>query len=328
MLKGDVFSNQLFNVHAFALFIDTFLDKKNGIIDGYKNNMNITASGTNISIGQGACVIRGRFMEEDSTTTISTSSIQSKYCALVIEIDLSKTNTDSSLLQATYKILSSAGSTPTLTQQDIINNYTGGVYQFKLATFQTDGSGNISNLVKTDERLSIESVYEAFGEEMQEKLDDLQDAIDSVTTDTILARLSAVEGIASNTQYKHYNYLTGTRTIALDNADSGYSFIEMIYGKSGTKKSTGRIPLSSDTSQTILLDQAQLVSMQGGYYTMQIYTATCTIGALQLGTRQIAINGNEGYLNYNTSTGTMGSRTGETDMKIYDIYLYKDNEVS
>ena len=322
MLKGDVYSNQLFNVHAFALFIDTFLDKKCGIIDGYKNNMQVTASGTNISIGSGACVVRGRFMEEDSTTTLSTSSIASKNCALVIEIDLSKTNTDSTLNQATYKILQSASGTPSLTQEDIINNYSSGVYQYRLATFQTNASGTISNLVKTDTRLSIESVYNSFEEQMTQELADLQTAINNVTTDTIVGRLDDVEEIANNTQYKHYNYPTGTRSIALDNSDSGYAFIEIVYGKSGTRKSTGRIPLSSDTSRTVLLDQAQIIGS-----TFQIYSATCTIGILQLGTRQIAINGNEGYANYNMSTNTWGSRTSETDMRIYDIYLYKSNEV-
>lgn len=320
MLKGDVFSNQLYNVHMFALFQDLFLDKKSGIADGYKNNMNITASGTNITINSGACIIRGRQVEEDSSTTLSTASITNKNCALVIEIDLSKTNTDSSLLQASYKILQSSSGTPALTQQDIINNYSSGVYQYLLATFQTNASGTISNLVKTDTRLSIESVYNSFDEQMQEELADLQQAINNVTTDTVVGRLNDVEEIASNTQYKHYNYPTGTRTIALDNNDSGYAFIEMVYGKNGTRKSTGRIPLST-SSQTVLLDQAQIIGS-----TFQIYSATCTLGALQLGTRQISLS-NEGYANYNMSTNTWGSRTSETDMKIYDIYLYKSNEV-
>ena len=321
MLKGDVFSNQLYNVHMFALFQDLFLDKKCGIADGYKNNMSVTASGTNITINSGACIIRGRSVEEDSSTTLSTSSIVSKNCALVIEIDLSKTNTDSSLLQVDYKILQSSNGTPSLTQQDIINNYSSGIYQFRLATFTTNATGTISNLVVDDQRLSIESVYNSFEEQMQEELADLQEAIDNVTTDTVVGRLDDVEEIASNTQYKHYNYSTGTRSISLDNSDSGYAFIEMVYGKSGTRKSTGRIPLSSDTSQTVLLDQAQIIGS-----TFQIYSATCTLGALQLGTRQISLS-NEGYANYNMSTNTWGSRTSETDMRIYDIYLYKSNEV-
>ena len=321
MLKGDVFSNQLYNVHMFALFQDLFLDKKCGIADGYKNNMSVTASGTNITINSGACIIRGRSVEEDSSTTLSTSSIVSKNCALVIEIDLSKTNTDSSLLQVDYKILQSSNGTPSLTQQDIINNYSSGIYQFRLATFTTNATGTISNLVVDDQRLSIESVYNSFEEQMTQELADLQTAIDNVTTDTIVGRLDDVEEIASNTQYKHYNYSTGTRSISLDNSDSGYAFIEMVYGKSGTRKSTGRIPLSSDTSQTVLLDQAQLIGS-----TFQIYSATCTLGALQLGTRQISLS-NEGYANYNMSTNTWGSRTSETDMRIYDIYLYKSNEV-
>ena len=321
MLKGDVFSNQLFNVHAFALFIDTFLDKKNGIIDGYKNNMNITASGTNISIGQGACVIRGRFMEEDSTTTISTSSIQSKYCALVIEIDLSKTNTDSSLLQASYKVLSSAGSTPTLTQQDIINNYTSGVYQYLLATFQTDGSGNISNLVKTDERLSIESVYNSFEAQMTQELSDLQTAIDNVTSETVLSDINALQQQMSRVTPDRIIELNGVRTLTIPTQYRNATYMEIIYGKANSKtyKSTGQIFIKSDdvgNSISIPLDQAQLVGT-----TFQVYTSNCSVVTANNGSRTLTL-GNEGYVNYNTQTGTWGARTTETDMRIYRVLLY------
>ena len=321
MLKGDTYSNQLFNVHAFALFIDTFLDKKCGIIDGYKNNMNITASGTNITINSGACVVRGRFMEEDSTTTLSTSSIANKYCALVIEIDLSKTNTDSSLLQATYKILQSAGSTPSLTQQDIINNYSSGVYQYLLATFQTNGSGTISNLVKTDERLSIESVYEAFGEEIQDKLDDLQEAINNVTADTILSSIATLQSQVSNlTPYVYHSENNSpVRSLTIATQYSLYNYMEIIYGKSGTRKSTGKIYIGeyASSSMSILLDQAQLIGS-----TFQIYSSICSYVKNQNGSRTLTL-GNEGYVNYNTSTNAWGSRTTETDMKIYDVILYK-----
>ena len=320
MLKGDVYSNQLFNVHAFALFIDTFLDKKCGIIDGYKNNMQVTASGTNISIGSGACVVRGRFMEEDSTTTLSTSSIASKNCALVIEIDLSKTNTDSTLNQATYKILQSASGTPSLTQEDIINNYSSGVYQYRLATFQTNASGTISNLVKTDERLSIESVYEAFGEEMQDKLDDLQEAIDNVTTDTIIQQIQQLGYRVSELEPMVFSWQSPVRSFTIPSDYQNYSYMEIIYGKSNTRKSTGRVYIGpqSITSFIIPLDQAQIVGT-----TFQVYSSTCTYVRNQDGSRNLSLS-NEGYVNYSTSAGTWGSRITETDMKIWRIILYNE----
>lgn len=319
MLKGDVFSDQLFNVHAFALFIDTFLDKKCGIIDGYKNNMLVTASGTNISIQRGACVVRGRFMEEDSTTTLSTSSIANKNCALVIEIDLSKTNTDSVLNQAEYKILQTTATTPSLTKEDIINNYSSGVYQFRLARFTTNASGTISDLVLDNEMISIESVYNAFGEEVQEKLEDLQTAIDNVTSETILGNISDLQVQVNELTPAEITWMSGIRSYTIPSDYINYHYIEIIYGKTGTRKSTGKIYIGPQASTTLLipLDQAQLIGT-----TLQIYTSTCTYVANQDNTRTLTL-GNEGYANYNTSAGTWGSRTSETDMKIYRLILYK-----
>lgn len=326
MLKGDVFSNQLFNVHIFALFINTFLDGKNGIIEDYKNGMAVTSSNTSLSISNGACVVQGRFMEEDSSTTISTSSITNKYCSLVIEINLDETNTDSTLNQATYKIITGNSTYPTLIQNDIVNNVSG-VYQYELVKFKTDSSGNISNLVVNEEYLSIESVYEAFAEEMQDKLDDLQEAINNVTTDTILARLSAVETIAGKSQFKKLTY-TGTRNITLTAEESAYPFIEIIYGKTGsnTFKSTGKIILSDDP-MSIILDQAQIVTISGNVNIFQVYTAYCNVSTAN-NQKTLTISGNEGYINYNMRTNAWDKRTGETDMQIYGIILYQDNEVS
>lgn len=39
MLKGHVFKKQRFGNEIFALFIDTFLNGKNGISNNYKNSM-------------------------------------------------------------------------------------------------------------------------------------------------------------------------------------------------------------------------------------------------------------------------------------------------
>lgn len=92
MLNGQVFSNQLFESHMFALFVNTFLDGVNGIPEHYKNGMQVAYSGSNITIGTGAVLIQGRLLEEDTGTTINAGT-DSLYCKLVIEIDLDKVNT-------------------------------------------------------------------------------------------------------------------------------------------------------------------------------------------------------------------------------------------
>ena len=65
MLKGHVFKDQIFENQIFALFINTFLDGHNGIVNNYKNSMEISYSGSNLTINSGAICIQGRFLEED-----------------------------------------------------------------------------------------------------------------------------------------------------------------------------------------------------------------------------------------------------------------------
>ena len=95
MLKGHVFSKQLFGNPIFALFINTFLNGRNGVSNNYKDAMQVTYSGSTVTVNSGAVCIQGRFLEEDTSTPIA-SGTNSAYCKLVIEIDLDKENTNSS----------------------------------------------------------------------------------------------------------------------------------------------------------------------------------------------------------------------------------------
>ena len=46
MLKGHVFSKQIFGNPIFALFINTFLNGRDGVSNNYKNGMQVTYSGS------------------------------------------------------------------------------------------------------------------------------------------------------------------------------------------------------------------------------------------------------------------------------------------
>ena len=94
MLKGHVFAKQIFGNPIFALFINTFLNGVNGVSNNYKNGMSVSYSGSNVTINSGAVCIQGRFLEEDTYTTISAGT-DSSYCKLVIEINLDLENTES-----------------------------------------------------------------------------------------------------------------------------------------------------------------------------------------------------------------------------------------
>lgn len=177
MLKGHVFKEQIFGNQIFALFINTFLNGQNGVSNNYKNGMQVTYSGTNITVQSGAVCIQGRFLEEDTSTPISTGT-DTSYCKLVIEIDLDKQNTEQQLLQATYKIVKSSSSYPNLTQNDIVKN-NAGIYQYELARFKTSSSG-ISEFQDMRTFLDFESVYNTIKTEFESVLEELEEELAGV----------------------------------------------------------------------------------------------------------------------------------------------------
>lgn len=168
MLKGQVFAKQLFENQIFALFVNTFLNGNNGVSDNYADGMEVTYSGSNITIGAGAVCIQGRFLEEDTYTTLSAGT-DNNYCRLVIEIDLDKTNTESDFQQGYYKILTSSTGYPALTQSDIVKN-NAGVYQYELAQFRTSANG-ITDFIDKRTFLDFDSIYD----EIEQHIHDIDD---------------------------------------------------------------------------------------------------------------------------------------------------------
>lgn len=177
MLKGHVFSKQLFENPIFALFINTFLNGINGVSNNYKNGMQVTYSGSTLTVDSGAVCIQGRFLEEDTSTPIATGT-NNAYCKLVIEIDLDKQNTESQFNQASYKVITSASGYPNLTQTNIVKNVSG-IYQYELARFRTTASG-ITDFQDMRTFLDFNSIYEQITEEYQSVLQQLQEELESV----------------------------------------------------------------------------------------------------------------------------------------------------
>ena len=175
MLKGHVFKKQRFGNEIFALFIDTFLNKKCGIAENYKEKMKVTASGHTLTVASGCVCVRGRFIEEDTSTSISTGT-DTAYCKLVVEIDLSKENTDDELLQVNYKVLKGTSAYPNLTQTDIVANNKG-VYQYELAQFKTTTAG-ITDLVDKRTYLDFSSIYTQIQTEFREVLQQLEQELE------------------------------------------------------------------------------------------------------------------------------------------------------
>lgn len=171
MLKGHVFKKQRFGNEIFALFIDTFLNQKCGIAGNYKEKMEVTTSGNTLTVSSGCVCIRGRFVEEDTSTSIVMGT-DSSYCRLVIEIDLSKENTDTELVQVSYKILKGTSTYPSLTQTDIVAN-NNGTYQYELAQFRTTANG-IVDFIDKRTYLDFEGIYAEIQTEYREVLKELE----------------------------------------------------------------------------------------------------------------------------------------------------------
>ncbi len=176
MLKGHVFSKQIFENPIFALWIDTLLDGKCGI-GPYKNQMKITKSGNTLTVASGTVCIRGRFVEEDTSTPI-TAGTDNAYCILVIEVNLDKENTESQLNQVSYKIVKGSSSYPTLTKTDIVKN-NAGIYQFELARFRTSSSG-ITDFQDKRTFLSFNSIYTQMQTEYRAILEQLEEELANV----------------------------------------------------------------------------------------------------------------------------------------------------
>jgi len=172
MLKGYIFKEQTFNNEVCALIFNEYLNNIDGIFGNYKNAMEVTKSGSNVTIASGVGIIKGRAVGEDSTTTLDAGTTD-MYCKLVIEIDLDKVNTSSSFLQASYKILKSASAYPSLTQDNIIGTNSG-IYQFELARFRTDTNG-ITDFEDMRTFIDIPTMYEQVVEMVQEAIDSIED---------------------------------------------------------------------------------------------------------------------------------------------------------
>lgn len=177
MLKGHVFAKQLFGNSIFALFINTFLNGKNGISNNYKNGMELSYSGSTITIQSGAVCIQGRFLEEDTSTPI-VAGTDNAYCKLVIEIDLDKVNSENNFVQGSYKIIKGANSYPELTQTNIVKN-TSGVYQYELARFKTNSTG-ISDFKDMRTFLDFSSIYNQISAEYRNILNTLENELANV----------------------------------------------------------------------------------------------------------------------------------------------------
>lgn len=183
MIKGQTYSNQLFENWAYRLTLDTLLNGNDGVLEQYGGKMQVTASNNNIVVASGLAVIQGGIIENTSDLTLIPQLQANEYYRVVVEIDMSQTNTTESFNQGSIKLISNSGGYPTLIKQDTIQGT--GKYQYELARFQTTSSA-IQGLTDTRTYLNYNSLYQ-----------ELQNAIDEIIQDGINAEQVAYDNSTS-----------------------------------------------------------------------------------------------------------------------------------
>lgn len=149
-VRGITFSKQTVSSNDDSHIYKLLLNGREGITKGCK----LTYSKDDIYISDGYFFAANRLMEIPSIETISTPIVTTgtNYYRLVFEIDMSKTNTNSSFEQGYFKILSSTSTYPNVTQEDLENG--GNIYQLPFAKFTKTVNG-ISSFISEVERIGI-----------------------------------------------------------------------------------------------------------------------------------------------------------------------------
>lgn len=148
MIQGIEFDEQVIKAVDMAHFMRKFSRDSNGITRGCA----ITSDTDNMYIAEGYMLIQGRQIKIVGTHTIELNKVTTGelYCRVVIEIDLSKSNTETANNQLSIKTLTSSSGYPSVTQQDLEDNPTG-KYQYLVAQYHTSTSGVDSFIAKAGE---------------------------------------------------------------------------------------------------------------------------------------------------------------------------------
>lgn len=149
-IRGITFSKQSVSSNDDSHLYKVLLNGKKGRTKG----CGMTYGTDDIYISEGRFFAGNRAVEISSTETIASPVVSSgtTYCRLVFEIDLSKTNTNTTFNQGYFKILSSTSEYPAITQEDLDDG--GNVYQLPFAKFVKTIEG-ISSFVSELESIGL-----------------------------------------------------------------------------------------------------------------------------------------------------------------------------
>ncbi len=175
MILGQTYDEQLFKSDMFRLFINTFADSQNGIINHYKQSCSLSNTQSTITISDGAFLLQGGLIQVQGNETVAVD-LDNTCCILAFEIDLTKENTETDFNQGKFKIVKgTTANYPTLQKDDIVNNSTG-IYQMEFARFVA-GAGGISNFVDKRVFIDFPTMFENINTQVTELIAELQQKI-------------------------------------------------------------------------------------------------------------------------------------------------------
>ena len=175
MILGQTYDEQLFKSDMFRLFINTFADSQNGIINHYKQSCSLSNTQSTITISDGAFLLQGGLIQVQGNETVAVD-LDNTCCILAFEIDLTKENTETDFNQGKFKIVKgTTANYPTIQKDDIVNNSTG-IYQMEFARFVA-GAGGISNFVDKRVFIDFPTMFENINTQVTELIAELQQKI-------------------------------------------------------------------------------------------------------------------------------------------------------
>lgn len=148
MISGITFDEQTIKSADMANLVKKFSGGQSGITRG----CTITSDSSNMYISEGYLLIQGRQIRVTGTHTVPLETVTTGelYCSVVLELDMSKENTETQLNQLSLKTITSSSGYPTLMQQDLEENPEG-TYQYLLAKYHVSISGADSFSVQASE---------------------------------------------------------------------------------------------------------------------------------------------------------------------------------
>lgn len=130
MIRGITFADQLTTSDDFSHLQNKWFNCVSGVTKG----CTVTADADNVYVAPGYFLICGRLVRIVGTETIASEVVEvNKYCKIIFEIDMSKTNSTTVFRQGYFKLVSDTSNYPTLIQEDL--DAGGTVYQMEFARF-------------------------------------------------------------------------------------------------------------------------------------------------------------------------------------------------